>query len=426
MNDLFTCPYYYLNDVGLKECVLLQYFFEEIKECTGNIASFVLNKSEICERSRIKFLSQDEVQSGIDNLFKFGFIFFHKKSGKKTRKFSLNIMNIILYELLGKQEYEARLSELDTKKYCGFIIPFDSLKLTDIKIQERRSMTERKKYINFENGDEAVFNDICAVYRFNVRKTSKHMDGDKFIPGVDGKEFPSNVESMFAFAKDSPFFKADEKYRIISIGGVLEGVVDEPDEDESNSGSSSESNSQSEPEVSGRELARNDLMKYYSYMKISIAMKKPIIQWTARDFVAYLYCGIAKLQENRGNFLFPNFAKECTQMKRIMEKWGNKRLNKIIYCMVKKTDAMIEYCGFKDFHLSFNVLNVDWMMERIWDFVQEDEANAQMKKLTEQQMGAKRNPEKSEQITETPLDNSVDGDTLSKYRDSFNKGKEEK
>lgn len=425
MNDLFTCPYYYLNDVGLKECVLLQYFFEEIKECTGNIASFVLNKSEICERSRIKFLSQDEVQSGIDNLFKFGFIFFHKKSGKKTRKFSINVMNIILYELLGKQEYESRLSEFDTKKYCGFIIPFDSLKLMDIKIQDRRSMTEKKKYINFENGEEAVFNDICAVYRFNVRRTAKHMDGDKFVPGVDGKEFPSNIESMFAFAKDSPFYGAEEKYRVISVGGILEGVVDEPEEEEP-SNSSSESASESEPEVSDRELARNDLMKYYDYMKISIAMRKPIIQWTARDFVAYLYCGIAKLQEKEGNFIFPNFAKECTQMKRIMEKWGNKRLNKIIYCMVKKTDEMVKYCGFKDFHLSFSVLNIDWMMERIWEFVQEDETNEQLKKLTAQQMAGKNKPEKSEQKPEEPLDNDVDDGTLSKYRDSFNNGKEEK
>lgn len=416
MNTIFTAPYYYLNDVGLHECLLLHYFVHNINSCTGNIASFTLNKSELCKKSTIKFMSESDVQSGMNGLFDSGFVFFHKKSGKKTRKFSINIVNMVLFETLGSELYKSLLSEFDNGRYCGKVIPIDSVSAVDINIQDRPSMTEKGGYISLSGGEQEVFDILSAVYRFDVRKLSKHVKNNMFVPSVDGDKLPCNVESMFAVAPDSPLYNIKEKYKVIAFGGGV--VVSESQQ--SDDQTDEDSNSEEVVEVSKKDLARNDYLAYCDYMKVKTAMRKPINQWTARDFVAYLYCGIAKTREKDGDFVFPNFARECTQMKRVMEKYGNKRLSKIIFHMVKNTDVLVEYCGFNDFHLSIYTLNIDWMMNKMWDFVQDFEEREQLKKLREQKLEHENN-KKSEQKTEIPLDKSVSGDILNKYRESFNK-----
>ena len=425
MNQIFSYPYYYLNDVGLHECLVLQHFMNNISSTSGNVASFTLNKSEICKKSEIKFLSSANIQSGVDGLYNIGFLFFHKKAGKRTRRLSINILNMILFEVLGKELYLSSVVEVDNNKHCGLYVPLESFHPEDIKVQDRPTMTCGCGYIDLSRDTQDIFDTICSVYKFDNKKIAKHIKDGKFVPFVDGSEFPVNFESMFAFTANHPLHGEKEKYRIICKGGDVREDLDNADipEEEEDSSGSSDSSGEEPIEASAKDLARNDLNEYYKYMKIGLAMKKPIIQWNARDFVAYLYCGMAKLKENRGDFMFPDFARECTQMKRVMGKYGNKRLNKIIYCMVKHTDEMIESCGFKDFNLSFSVLNVDWMMDKMWGFIQDYESNKQIEKLRNQQLGI-ASVKKSEQKEDTPLDNSTDGDRLNKYRDRLNKYRE--
>lgn len=428
MKEILAVPYHYLNEVGLKESVFFSYLILKNNLDEANIPSFVVNKSQIKEKGEINFLTAADITAAIDALFNIGFVFIHKKFGKKTKEISLNVMNVLLFEFFGMEKYKSMLIEYDTNRYSGKYIPYDYLNTDGFKIPDFPSMFGKGGYINIgensEHTPEIIIEIIKSVYRFDVRNIDKHISGNSFIPFDDGEDFPVNIESMFMYGFSNlmngvkiPYYEAVNSGCDFQIG---DDFVVKKDEE-----------SNSEPEIpSLKDLARNNVMKYYEYMQISATMKKVIMEWNARDFVSYLYCGLAKIGEEEGNFIFPDFKRDTARIKKLMDKYGNKRLNKVIYNMVKRKDEMVEFCKLKDFNPSLATLSVDWIFEKMLTFVHhiehEDSITELRKQIAENNSVEDDKDDSEKENLKNETDGSNLGNKLNELRNTFNQNKEKK
>ncbi|MBR2105897.1 MAG: hypothetical protein IJ937_01370, partial [Treponema sp.] len=116
----------------------------------------VINKKSMCSDSFIKFIEESYLDTAIEKLYSFGMIHFHRKSGRKTRIVSVSIVNIIMYELLGKDKYLANLEEYETRKCCGKIIPYNVIDSLDFSIPEYQSMTSRNYYVTYASAPSSI------------------------------------------------------------------------------------------------------------------------------------------------------------------------------------------------------------------------------------------------------------------------------
>lgn len=408
MKDIFAIPYQYINDIGLRESALLLYFMKKISSSHTLPGRVLINKKSMCSDGLINFVEESYIDTAIEKLYNFGILHFHRKSGRKTRIISISVINIIMYELLGKDKYMASLEEYETKKCCGKIVPYSIIDSLSFSIPEYQSMTSRNYYINYNSGIKEVINLVKNMYLFDITKIQKYVDAEgNYLPKEEkNKNNPVNVFSFFHMGIDTLVF-GKPVYEAIKYGSTnvkinVEKEVSIDDEEDN------------EPTL--KELARNNYEKYCEYLGIGSTMKKPLLDWNSKDFVSYIYCGLAKLNEKDGDFVFPDFARDCTRMKKLMDKYGNKRLNRVIYLMVKNTDEMIEFCKFKNFKPTPSILSVDWMFDKMLDFVSYVDKEKAQRDLMQILSSTTGNDLKKE-------DNDV---KLKELRETFNKNKETK
>ena len=84
--------------------------------------------------------------------------------------------------------------------------------------------------------------------------------------------------------------------------------------------------------------------------------------------------------------------------------------------MVKNTDEMIEFCKFKNFKPTPSILSVDWMFDKMLDFVSYVDKEKAQRDLMQMLSSTAGNDLKKE-------DNDV---KLKELRETFNKNKETK
>lgn len=413
MKEVFAIPYQYIGDIGFKECAMLLYLISKVNEDVSIPGKYLINKKQMCSDRIVNFIHEADIDSCIEKLYGFGFVHFHKRSGKKTRTVSISVVNIIMYELLGRDQYLSSLEEYDTKRFCGKIIPYSVIDSLSFSFPEYKSMTSKNFYVSYCAGVEEVVRQVKNMYMFDIQKIDRYIDdGGNFISKEEKhKNNPANVCSLFMVGHSSLVFE-EQLYHIFLHGGKINvrGNIEKKDDDENIV----------EPTL--KELARNSYEKFCEYLQIGQTMRKPILDWTSKDFVSYLYCGLAKLNEGSGDFVFPDFARDCTRMKRLMDKYGNKRLNKVIYLMVKDTDNMIEYCRFRDFRPSPSILSVDWVFDKMLDYVSYVEKETAHNELSN--MLSKQGPVAQKQDEHLKKEDS--DVRLKELRETFNKNKETK
>ena len=403
---IINLPCNYVVSIGLKETVFLSYLIDTISKFNSTLPFFQVNKKDILSKSWMNCIKQEEISGIIDKLFSFGLVFKCRKSGKITRKITLNVINMAFYEMFGEEKYIASLKDFENKKYIGkYISRSDIENSTDIDFAYpiinkyiANDLIERKKCLE-------------AIYDFDISKTSSHIKDGKFIYKKDTDGELANIESMFLIPLSSQFFKDDSVYGINLISGIDKFVLDDlPIESDE---------SDSDEEVSEKDLARNDLIAYYRYLRIGDTLKKPIINWTVRDFIAYLYCGMAKQKELVGGFIFPDFKKDAYKFKLLMNKYGNKNLNRLIYYAYKHTNEISDHCRIKNFNPTVSTFFVDWIVKKIFEFIEYYENNAQYDRLSKILNSQNQDKIKSEQ----KLEKENDDVKLNMLRKEFNENK---
>lgn len=414
MKDVFAIPFQYIKDIGLDGSAMLLYLIGIVSRDKSIPGKYLVNKKQMKENDLINFIHDSEFDNLIDRLYDFGFVHFHRKAGKKTRTVSISVVNIIMYELLGKEQYVMNLAEYETKKFCGKIIPYSVIDSLSFSFPEYKSMTSKNFYVSYCAGIEEVVRQVKNMYVFDIQKIDRYIDdGGNFISKEEKhKNNPANVCSLFMVGHGSLVF-GEQLYHIFLHGGKISTSMEQEKEDDV----------EDSQEPTLKELARNSYEKFCEYLQIGQTMRKPILDWTARDFVSYIYCGLAKMNEESGDFVFPDFAKDCTRMRRLMDKYGNKRLNRVIYLMVKNTDEMVEFCRFKDFRPSPSILSVDWMFDKMLGYASYVDKEKASKELSEILI---KNTDTQDNGKEEPLKKQEDDVKLKELREFFNKNKETK
>lgn len=418
MIDIFAIPYQYIKDVGLGESAMLLYLMKMVSSSKTIVGQHLINKKQMREDDCINFIQDSMFDSFIEKLYDFGFVHFYRKSGRKTRTISVSVVNIIMYELLGKEQYLLNLTEYETKRLCGKVIPFSLIDSLNFDFPEYKSMTSKNFYVSYDSSIDEVVKQVKNVYLFDIQKIDKFIDdGGNFIPKEDGgKTAPVNQCSFFMLGHNSLIFNGPLYHNLLYGGKItINANIEQEDIQDDDC----------EPTL--KELARNNYNKFCEYMCIGQTMKKPILEWNSKDFVSYIYCGLAKLRENEGDFVFPDFSKDCTRMKKLMDKYGNKRLNKVIYMMVKNTEDMAEYCRFVNFKPTPSILSVDWMFDKMLDYVshvESENAQASLSQILQNNVVKNDNVKPVEQVID--LKNEDNCVKLKELRETFNKDKETK
>lgn len=413
MIDIFALPYQYIVDIGLGESAMLLYLVKMVSSSDKIVGQYLINKKQMRENNLINFIEENNFDTLVDKLYNFGFIHFHRKANRKTRSVSVSVVNMIMYELLGKEQYLLNLEDYETKKMCGRIIPYNSIDSLSFNFPEYKSMTSKNYYISYSCDIKDVIEQIKNMYFVNIQKIKDNVVDGKFVPPKkNSSNLPVNVYSFFMNGNKTIEANLPLYYGFLyGMDIKINTDIDVGDVD----------NEEDEPTL--KELARNDYGKFCEYLCIGQTMKKPILSWNSKDFVSYIYCGLAKLRENDGDFVFPDFSKDCARMKKLMDKYGNKRLNKVIYTMVKNTDDMAEYCKFNNFKPTPSILSVDWMFDKMLDYVSHIENERISDSLSQV---IQQNTKIDNSIKEDSLkkeDNSV---KLNELRETFNKNKETK
>lgn len=415
MKNNLVLPYYYINELGINASLMLDFIIKEAKNYDGNIAQLLINKSKICEKSVIKFIQPKSFDAGIDLLHNLGFLVKGKKDGRMTKTVFINLMNISLFELMERSDYEAFLEDFENEKYFGKVITIDRISEDSLRLPDFDSFLAEAGYLNFYAGREAssikpILDQIITIYNFDMDSFYKNV-----APQEDGRDafFPSEMEKKDTFNFEVFLMQGASGVRcegyfgeVLCDGGVVLSKND-------NLIVVEESNSEVREKSSLKEEAKNNLEKFYEYMKISETMRKPIEEWSAKDFVSYFYCGMAYKNNGKGDFVFPNFGKCCSQMNTAIKVYGKKMLNKVIYSLIKNTDDLRSFCGGKEIYLSMSIFSVDWLMVKICDYVEKKEQDDQYKNLTRK-------------ISSGNLDNRLEktnnGDRLKELRQQFNNG----
>ena len=419
MSRVFAIPYQYINDIGIYESAMLLYLIKKVCEFDGLFGKYLINKRGIREDYMSKFIPEKEIDRTILKLYDFGFLFFNIKSGKRTRTISISVFNIILYELSGKEQYLSSLSEYNDNRIQGKIITYDALCSMKLSIPDFISMTSKNFYINYEDGIDSITKQLKSLYFINMDKIEKDdLVGEIAINDIYDENNKSIRQTMLL---SNGFVKICDKplYREFFDKGKIFVLKHGSDDCSENSNSNSNRN------ITLKDEARNNYSKFCEYLKIGQTMRKPICEWNARDFVSYIYCGLAKMNEDSGDFIFPDFSRDCARMKRLMDKYGNKRLNRIIFLMVKNTDDMVSFCGFKNFKPSPSILSVDWIFDKMISYSNYVD-NKNSYKALEESIANKEN----EDIGNNNLDEDLKKDNcdvkLMELRKVFNKDKETK
>lgn len=400
-------PCNYLSSIGLKETFFLSYLVDTVPKCNSTLAFFQVNKKEILEKKIMDCLKSEEITSIIDKLFDYGFVFKCRKNGRITKKITLNYVNMAFFDMVGEEKYLSILKDYEDNHYIGKYI---ELKDVEYVNDNEFGYPLLEKY--FSNTVIERKSDINAIYSFNIKKVFSHIKDGEFVPNNDSFDTIANIESMFIQGETSPFmlekipfgYGLRVGYKKFSWKELSINVEDESDSD---------------VYVDEKTAARNDLMAYYKYLRISDTMHKPIVEWTVRDFIAYLYCGMAKQREDVGNFIFPDFKKDAYKFKVLIDKYGKKSLNKLIYYSYKHTREISEYCRIKDFNPTVSTFFVDWIVKKVFDFIDHYENNMQYDKLSK----ALAESSKSEKKEEVTIEKNIDNGKLMSLRKEFNENK---
>lgn len=353
----------------------------------------------LSDGSMIGFLNNKQIRTGIDDLFDSGLILKRRISGKNTTLYSINIINFMLLELLEKKYFEL-LIPVEEKGYNGQLVSLDliesTIDTTDIRPRESSYLEAGKFYeLSKISSKKSIIEIVGSIYRVNANKLISYVMDDGIT--IDLKSERGGVQNlpryitailmpsdMGSYRKNMESIQFKFLYHgiseILSLFGTIgittplvayvEPVKEGAEEVEE------EPVVQTPEEVSLKELARYDYKKYCEYMKIGVSMKTPIADWKSKDFVSYFYCGMAKRTSVSNDesaikeeFKLPDFRKDCSIMKKHMERYGNKKLADLIKTLILDYENIKAKYRVKEIQLHVGVFGIDWIMNHVESFM---------------------------------------------------------
>ncbi|MCK9279254.1 MAG: hypothetical protein M0P71_01310 [Melioribacteraceae bacterium] len=403
--------------------------------------------------SKIGFLSDEQIKVGLDNLYKKGFVIRLLRSGKKTSIYSVNILNLMLFEILHEKYFDI-ITPVTGKTYEANLVDVDLfesiVKTSDIKELKASTIGDIPLYsMNKIQSKKFIKEIIYSIYKIDVNNLNKYViesNGefiidfsksklleDKTPKYISSLILPCDITALIDNLKIIQFSHLyNGIYEINNLGkikissklipyGKQQDIIEEEVEEVEEVETVTELK-----EESLKEMARTNYESFCKYMKISTSMKKPIREWTSRDFVSYFYCGMAKLtmlKNKEENIIedikFPNFIKDCSIMKKNIERYGNKKLSEMIKTLILDYENIKYKYKIKDLNIHIGIFGIEWIVSRIESYMKYkhelelsqdiDFRIREMQKETKEEVG-ELEKEKKDAILATLRNNINNGD----------------
>lgn len=340
------------------------------------------------ETSRLHMVKVEAIRKALASLQARGLLIRRTSGLKSTIDYTPNLYNISLRQMLGEQHY---LMTLSSHRGGGFEGMFCSMsRIENIHSPKNFELPGIVREITSYSGDvSCIMSDRLSgitrmLYTHDIAEMHEHADnGTLNVDGITrerNSEFPMNISMLTIPSEDLAY-----NLSLISPPGVIPLAVAMLTGDlqfsvEGEMRELKARKKQMVPLASGvppppkqpgaggppPEIF-SDYIAYCKYLKCGDVLRKPVEAWTCADFVVYFYCGMAKLRGT--SLVLPNFPRDCTQMKQIMQRYGSPRLKELIYTMVKYNGDIVEEKKMPDFaSLTMSTLSVDWIMERVCEF----------------------------------------------------------
>jgi hypothetical protein len=338
-----------------------------------NIAWVPIKSTEfVLDNSRLRMFSVDQIRKSVTSLYIKGLLVRRTSGLKATVDYSPNVLNLMILSMMGAEQMSRCLESIRGSGWEGHYCKADVIKEMSLvsPVMSSPFMPSTATPMTQHSLSELV----SMIYAFDIRKLDeKCFDGHLLLP--DRSNSPLHTSTMLMndigvmdnvrMAGHGDIFSMCHGVLgagRIPVAGIMSvcitiDVKPEP-------GPKLELR-QEEPKAEDR---FTDYVSYCKYMRVSDTMKKPTEEWTCRDFVIYYYCGISKLKEK--DYTVPNFARDCVCMQKVMKRYDNERLRKVIHCMITRNTEIGNEKRIKDFSsLTMSTLSVDWIMEKVCEFM---------------------------------------------------------
>lgn len=106
----------------------------------------------------------------------------------------------------------------------------------------------------------------------------------------------------------------------------------------------------------------DDYNAYCRHMGVGKIQKKDVSDWSPKDFVNYLYCGMFHLN---GKGTMPSYGPDCGKMKNYMSKYDNERLKRIIKTLVLNQNEIKRRLPKKNVEINISILGVAFIVDAV-------------------------------------------------------------
>lgn len=342
-----------------------------VESVDGILGVNTTSTSMSAKDSSLRVLPQEKIKKAVKSLVSKGLLFTIRKKGKRTFLCAMSPLNMFLMEKFGL--YYFKYLQPHSCSMCeGMVV---NRSLIDWSLRSGDDETFAQMYPTVYNDKKTAFNNsdmdalLTRVYSLGSREPSSVPMGIRNILLLNNiytldTLIPEELRPFGAYLAiaTEPIEKAEEIMKSLLFGvefaeSTLKSEMPEVDGD----GLKEEKKEEQKPSL--RMEASEDYKKFCLYLQSGELLKKKTEEWVAKDFIVYIYCGMARWSQPP--FPIPDFPKECTQIKRVMTSLGNKKLREIIFFLVKNYPDITQTWATRDYTISVPTFCTGWKLEKL-------------------------------------------------------------
>ena len=108
----------------------------------------------------------------------------------------------------------------------------------------------------------------------------------------------------------------------------------------------------------------NDYHKYVEYLNINEFIKKPVEEWTAKDFVVYFYSALAYIK--REGMVLPAWNKDGNVFKNLLKRYPKQKLKNLIMVIARRFNEIKDRNN--GITLDISLLTTDWKVSLLEEY----------------------------------------------------------
>ncbi|MGQ4893421.1 MAG: hypothetical protein ACP6IQ_02210 [Candidatus Njordarchaeia archaeon] len=365
--------------LGLNSTLLLDYFNIKIKNTNDfvyNLPAIKIEKTKITSKdSDLFFMKPKDFSEALENLLMKGLLIQFCKEQKKTKYYTINILNLLLLDLLQGFYFDFLHEINDDYGYGYFVCCNEAFTPTGLFVSDYCYTTADICV----NGQKLKEDDLLLLLKIIYNTDLYNLDN--WVSSIKDRTLPMKTincaypdKTILKSFQHFDYYDAFFNFLIDVAKGIINPTPEEiksykRDELQSKEIDLDDTNVYVQKTNKLLESARSVYADYCKYLQMGEVIKKPVENWTASDFVKYMYCAVNKYA--KPPYIFPNYGKDGKMMKKYIERFGKEKLKDYIYYLGKHKNDFMEKARISDLTITISTLNVDWIIQKLDKYINE-------------------------------------------------------